>query len=61
MSDLRLQLTLSHKKRDFVSFTNAAISKATLMSFPLVGNLSENPRRIAGKPQWQKVIRMSPY
>jgi hypothetical protein len=31
--------------------TNAAISKATLMSFPLVGNLSEKPRRIADKPQ----------
>ena len=33
------------------NFTNAAISKATLMSFPLVGNLSEKPRRIADKPQ----------
>ena len=29
--------------------TNAAISKATLMSFPLVGNLSEKPRRIADR------------
>ena len=42
------------------TITNAAISKATLMSFPLVGspqatrrgeNLSEKPRRIADKPQ----------
>jgi hypothetical protein len=34
--------------------TKAAINKAALMSFPQVkrvGNLSEEPRRIADKPQ----------
>ena len=40
-----------NKQREPERITNAAISKATLMSFPLVGNLSEKPRRIADKPQ----------
>jgi hypothetical protein len=31
--------------------TKTAISKVTLMSFPLVGNLSGKTRRIADKPQ----------
>ena len=35
-----------NKQREPERITNAAISKATLMSFPLVGNLSEKPRRI---------------
>jgi hypothetical protein len=35
----------------FWQVTKTAISKAVLMSFPLVGNLSEKTRRIADKPQ----------
>ena len=38
-------------ERNQIALTKTAISKATLMSFPLVGNLSEKTRRIADKPQ----------